>query len=66
MTIDTQDKRFSAQFIGSPWRLSLPVPNGVIGAENRAQSAYHYALNAPVAPPEVGSDYIITFRRRRR
>ena len=65
----TPDKRAASMFVGSPWRMTLPVPNGVIGSENRAHAAYQYPYAYPVSSPEAAAgaaEYVLTLRRRRK
>ena len=43
MALDTAHKRYAALHVGSPWRSTLPVPDGTIAAADRLQLAYLYS-----------------------
>lgn len=52
MAVDTAAKRLSALHLGSPWRLTLPLPDGTIGQADRQTLTYLYggiSAGAPVA-----------------
>lgn len=68
--MDTADKRASAVHIGLPFRGMLPVPDGSIGAGDRAQAGLMYRgiIDEGGTPPEpaTNNDWLIVARRRGR
>jgi hypothetical protein len=43
MAIDTEAKRLSVIDVGSPWRVSFPIPDGTIAAADRTVIAKLYS-----------------------
>ena len=66
MSLTTANGRSSAIDPSCPWRSRLPQPDGSVSAQDRAHAAYMYVLAGGAATVAEITDYIITFRRRRR
>lgn len=56
MAIDTAAKRYSALNHGNPWRGVFPLPDGAIGAQDRAQVVWLYNGISFAAPSDTTPD----------
>lgn len=62
MAIDTANKRASAINVSSPWRSSLPFPDGVIAQLDRQHTAFMYAgIASGAAAPVTAREHNIGF-----
>lgn len=43
MAVDTAQKRYSIGHLVCPWRRSVPIPDGTIGADDRAELMLLYS-----------------------